>query len=350
MQILDGKVSRNELNENSRGGTEAMVEGLLERVDPQLLDGLQIVVSRLREPLRDDKVRIFWCHDLPGDNESTDVLGEKDSSGKPIGWKKFDKLVFVSHWQKQQYINFYGIDHGRCLVMQNAIIPSKLEDIVKPDPKEEIRVIYHTTPHRGLDIAYAAVNSLVGMHPELKFHVYSSYDIYGWEERNKQYQDLFDAIENHPNMEYYGTVSNDEVRKAVNESHIFGYPSVWPETSCLSLMEAMSGKCVCLHSDLAALPETAANWTYMYGVHEERRRHADLFSSCLDQACHMIKDVPADLPTRLAGMKSYADLFYNWELRKVQWEQFLLSAQEVEPKPVQVPESYEADEFVYRTG
>ena len=350
MQILDGVVQRNELNEKSRGGTEAMVDGLLSRVDKGLLEGLQIVVSRQREPLLDDKIRIFWCHDLPGDHESAQILGEKDSAGKPVGWKKFDKLVFVSHWQKQQYINWFGIDHSRCIVMQNAIVPSKVEDIKKPDPKEEIRVIYHTTPHRGLDIAYAAVNSLVNDHPELKFHVYSSFEIYGWAERNKEYEELFKAIDGHPNMVYHNTVSNEEVRQAVNESHIFGYPSVWPETSCISLMEAMSGKCVCLHSDLAALPETAANWTYMYGVQEDRRKHADLFSSCLDQACHMLKNEPADLPTRLSGMKSYADLFYNWDLRKVQWEQFLLSAREAKPTPVRQLETFEADEFVYKTG
>lgn len=347
MQILDGVVQRNELNAKSRGGTEAMVDGLLERVDKKLLEGTQIVVSRLRGELRDDKRRIFWCHDLPGDPESEKVLGERDSTGKFIGHKKFDKIVFVSHWQKQQYINAYGIPYEKSMVVQNAIEPSVLTPESKPDPEEEVRVIYHTTPHRGLDIAYAGVCNIIKAHPKVKFHVYSSFDIYGWSDRDADFKGLFDAIKEHPNMEYYGTVPNKEVRKAVDSAHIFAYPSVWPETSCMSLMEAMSGGCLCLHSDLAALPETAANWTYMYGVQENKQVHADLFTSCLEQSVAMVQKPPADLEARIRGMKSYTDLFYSWDLRKVQWEQFLMAVQSMPAKPISKSESYEADEFTY---
>ena len=38
---------RNELNKNSQGGTEVMVEGMLSRVDPQLLQNFQIIPSRM---------------------------------------------------------------------------------------------------------------------------------------------------------------------------------------------------------------------------------------------------------------------------------------------------------------
>ena len=41
-------------------------------------------------------------------------------------------------------------------------------------------------------------------------------------------------------MTYHGFKPNDVVRKALSEAHIFAYPSIWVETSCISAIEAMS--------------------------------------------------------------------------------------------------------------
>jgi len=331
-------IAWNEITEKSSGGTEYMARRLRDSFTQEELDHVQIIPSRVRE-LDDTRHRIFWCHDLPGDPES-EILKDR-------GWSKFEKLVFVSNWQKQQYINLFQIPYNKCTVLQNAIDPFPIEAATKNNDK--IRLIYHTTPHRGLDIAYHAVDKLSQVHPEIQLDVYSSFAIYGWDERDKEFQELFDAINKHDNMRYHGTVPNEDVRKAVAEAHIFAYPSTWPETSCISLMEAMSAKCLCVHSDLAALPETAANWTYMYNFTEDKNEHVHIFYACLEQAVNILKEDNGDsMNTRLMGMKSYVDLFYNWELRKTQWEQFLESFKNREPKPVQVLEPYESDEFVYR--
>lgn len=337
-------ISFNEVNTNSSGGTEMMCRRLQQEFTEEELAHVQIIPSRVRD-LDDSKIRLFWCHDLPQDPESSEVL-------KDNGWRKFDKLVFVSHWQKQQYINYFRIPYDKVTVLQNAIDPIDT-DKYKKNP-DKIQIIYHTTPHRGLDIAYHAIDALIEHHPEIEFHVYSSFRIYGWEERDNEFQELYNLIDQHPNMVYHGTVSNEKVREAVAKSHIFAYPSVWPETSCISLMEAMSAKCLCVHSDLAALPETASNWTYMYNFSDDKKNHLNLFANCLHTAITLMKrddkEKKRNLNTRLSGQKSYADLFYSWELRRIQWEQLLHSAKEMKAKPVQQLEEYELDEFVYQVG
>ena len=330
-------IAWNEINENSNGGTEMMARRLRDSFTKEELDHVQIIPSRVRE-LDDDRHRVFWCHDLPNDPESANVLKEN-------GWKQFQKLVFVSHWQKQQYINQFQIPYSKCTVLQNAIDPFTLDEVKKDDDK--IRLIYHTTPHRGLDVAYHAVNILSKKHENIHFDVYSSFAIYGWSERDKEYQELYEAIDKHEHMTYHGTVDNDEVRQAVAKAHILAYPSTWPETSCISLMEGMSAKCLCVHSDLAALPETAANWTYMYNFTENREEHIHLFSACLDAAVNILKSDDKSIETRLMSMKSYADLFYNWELRKTHWTQFLDALRSYESKPIAQLAPYEEDEFVY---
>ena len=336
-------ITFNEVNENSMGGTELMARKLMSLMDEKDLEHVQIIPSRVRD-LMDDKVRVFWCHDLPNDPESMNVL-------KDGGWRKFERLVFVSYWQRQSYVNAFGIPYSKTVVLQNAIDPIPDEWIAeKPDPNEKIKIIYHTTPHRGLDLAYHAMEALAKRHPQLEFNVYSSFKIYGWDQRDEHFQELFDAIEEHPNMVYHGTVSNEEVRKAVAQSHLFAYPSIWPETSCISLMESMSSKCVCVHPDLAALPETAANWTYMYNWSEDKHEHVDRFATCVNMAINALKDGDKSLLSRTSGQKSYTDIFYNWELRSIQWKQFLDSLKEVEPKPVEEKMEYEEEEFVYKTA
>lgn len=334
-------IAWNEVNEKSNGGTEMMARMLRDNFTEKELEHVQIIPSRMRE-LDETKHRIFWCHDLPNDPESKKALENN-------GHSKFAKLVFVSHWQKQQYINAYNLPYHKCTVMQNSIVPFDLEETYKDKDDGKIRMIYHTTPHRGLDIAYNAINSLCETHKNIEFNVYSSFEIYGWKDRDEEYKELFSVIDDHPNMNYHGTVSNEEVRKAVAEAHILAYPSTWPETSCISLMEGMSAKCLCVHSDLAALPETAANWTYMYNYTDNRRDHVMTFAACLDQAIQLMTKNEESTNTRLMGMKSYADLFYNWELRKHQWKQLLESFHGIEPQPIQVLEDYQAEEFVYQS-
>jgi len=329
-------ISWNEVNENANGGTENMARRLDKEFTTEELEHVQIIPSRPRE-LDPDRHRIFWCHDLPQDPESKTAFENN-------GWSRFEKIIFVSHWQKDQYITAYNIPYEKCMVLQNAIdpLPDKIEKNF-----QKIRLIYHTTPHRGLDVAYYAIDRLTKDHPDIEFNVYSSFKIYGWDQRDNEFSDLYKAIADHPNMNYHGTVSNKDVRKAVEQAHIFAYPSTWPETSCISLMEAMSGKCLCVHSDLAALPETSANWTYMYPFNEDKRAHVEVFASCLHQGIVELTKGSQSIESRLLSQKSYADLFYNWELRKVHWAQVLESLKSLDVRPIIETEEFEVGEFVY---
>ena len=325
-------IENNELSKNANGGTELMLRRIYDGYIPrETLEKFQIIPSRVRE-LREDKHRIYIINDLPGDPEVTKAL-EDDH------WRKFHLIVFVSHWQAQRFIEAYGIDWSRCAVMQNAILPIT----PKAMADDKIRLIYHTTPHRGLNILLTVYDELIKRHPEVHLDVYSSFKLYGWEGRDEQFKDLFDFAKNHEKITYHGAVSNDVVRAALQESDIFAYPSTWQETSCLCLMEAMSAGLVCVHPDFAALPETAANWTSMYRWQEDPEKHARVFLSILDATVSEIKKNSEELKVRLQSQKTYADIFYNWNIRKVQWKGLLDNIILNNPTT-----EFEAEQFVYR--
>ena len=331
-EIRDGAFVRNETNQNSFGGTERMTERLAQEIDKDLLSEFQIVSSRVRD-LQDDKIRVFWAHDLPGDPESN-FLRDKNEQNK------FHKFVFVSNWQMQGYISTYDIPWSKCCVLNNAIDP--IEPHSKVDHQKQLRFIYTSTPHRGLNILAPVFDKLCEKYDNIHLDVFSSFKIYGWEQRDEPYQKLFDYIDQHDKMTYHGTQPNEVVREALKESHVFAYPSTWQETSCLSLMEAMSAGCVCAHSNLGALYETASHWTHSYQFHEDPSAHAQIFYGVLDSIIQGYQN--AEFRERLSTTQQYANVFFSWQFRKSEWENLLASLlSSVDDR------SIPAEEFTYKT-
>ena len=308
-------MERNEVNKDSKGGTELLQERLYGGDIPrELLEKVQIVFSRARD-LDPDKKKIYYCHDLPEDPESSRL-------SDPMYRKKFDKFVFVSNWQMEKYNEVRGVEYNRSTVVKNSIVPI---DTTKRTKSDKIRLIYHTTPHRGLQLLVPAFVELCKRHDDITLDVYSSFKIYGWEERDAQYQELFDICRNHPNIKYHGTVSNDEIREALLSADIFAYPSIWKETSCLSLIEAMSAGLLCIHPNLAALSETSMGLTWMYQWNEDANAHAGGFMQVLHQGIEVMRNQREAIEADLKLQKIQVDRVHGWNNKANEWKALLES-------------------------
>lgn len=262
--IYRGAIVDTDLSRNARGGTEMMRDRLLAAVPSDLLDNFAIHFSRPRQ-IYDDVKNIFYAHDLAADPENNILLNN--------GWDKFSKLVFVSHWQRDQYITMYGIPYSKCAVIENAI---ETEFVYTKRPIGPIRFIYHTTPHRGLELLYPIFDALSKEFDNIHLDVFSSFEIYGWKERDVPYSALFNNLKSHSNITYHGSKPNDEVISTLKESHIFLYPCIWVETSCIAMIEAIRCGCTVIHPNLGALPETASGTTIMYEFTEDYNDHANI--------------------------------------------------------------------------
>ena len=308
-------MERNEVNKDSKGGTELLQERLYGGDIPrELLEKVQIVFSRARD-LDPDKKKIYYCHDLPEDPESSRL-------SDPMYRKKFDKFVFVSNWQMEKYNEVRGVEYNRSTVVKNSIVPI---DTTKRTKSDKIRLIYHTTPHRGLQLLVPAFVELCKRHDDITLDVYSSFKIYGWEDRDAQYQELFDICRNHPNIKYHGTVSNDEIREALLSADIFAYPSIWKETSCLSLIEAMSAGLLCIHPNLAALSETSMGLTWMYQWNEDANAHAGGFMQVLHQGIEVMRNQREAIEADLKLQKIQVDRVHGWNNKTNEWKALLES-------------------------
>ena len=295
----------------SQGGTEQMVAGLKQRVPAELLNKFNFICSRVRE-VDTSKRNILWLHDTWDDPESQHLK-------KPDSLKRFEKLVFVSNYQQSTYNIGLDVPYSKGVVLQNAIVPIEKHE----KPKGKINIIYHTTPHRGLEILIPICEFLASKGVDFHLDVYSSFGIYGWPARDEPYLALFERIKNHPNMTYHGWQPNGVIRKALKKAHIYAYPSIWPETSGISVIEAMSAGCNIICPNLAALPETCANFAVMDNWTEANNQPANMFAGILNM---VIDQYWADFnQSRLQYQKMYTDTFYNWDMRVKQWIDFLES-------------------------
>ena len=305
-------MEKNELNQNAKGGTELMQERMHRSLPADLLEKFQIIPSRVRE-LSLNKKHILWLHDLPNDPESQHL---KDA----VQRKRFDKIVAVSDWQMQLYNLVLGLPYSECVVIKNGITPI---DIEKKEFDGTVRIIYHTTPHRGLELLVPVFDKLTEKYDNITLDVFSSFSIYGWSQRDEPYKELFERCKRHPKINYHGAVSNEQIREELKRSHIFAYPSIWPETSCLAAIEAMSAMNLIVCPNYAALPETTAGFANMYQWSENNTDHANKFYNALDLTIKGINEYGID-HMRLAFQKQFADVMYNWDKRiSRQWEGLL---------------------------
>ena len=290
-----------------QGGTELTRLWLHEVADKDLLDAVNIV-SR-PDDYKDGAKNVLWVHDLPADMPFLSSAASR---------QLFDGIVFVSSWQQTVFFMNMGVPYSESTVLRNAIHPINGE---KKTASDEVRIIYHPTPHRGLEVLVPVFMSLCERYDNIHLDVYSNFDIYARPEANKPYEQLYEQCRSHPKIAYHGSQPNEVVREALLGADIFAYPCIWRETSCISAMEAMSAGCLIVAPDYSALPETLANFNISYSWTEDVAAHAGRFAAALSSAIESVED--KSMRSHLADQKKYADKFYSWERRASEWNTYL---------------------------
>jgi len=297
------------------GGTEIIKYELQKRLPQELLNKFQIICDRIIA-LDPNKIRLFWVHNTSYQVDSGHLANR--------GWEKFDKIIFISHYQKEDYQRTYRIPSSHCIVIPHGINPIEVQE-----KSNQLELIYCSTPHRGLSLLVNVFEELAEDY-DISLRVHSSYSIYGWNERQQEFEksSLYSRIQNHSKIKNFGFTKHDELIKSLSQSHIFAYPCVYKETFCLSLLEALSAKCLAVHPDYSCLPETSSNWSLMYSYHENPIQHKEVFKKSLINAIENY----SSYETHLNKQKEYIDIFYNWDAIIPKWISFLESNQNIKTK------------------
>lgn len=325
----------NEISKNSVGGTEITKRSLQASIDPELLKHFQIIPSRVRE-LDVNRIRIYHLHDLPEDPECNKL---RDLNHR----NQFHKLVFSSNWQQQDFVSKLSLPlDEKMLVLETPINPIE----VHTKPTDQVNLVYFSTPQRGLELLVPVFEELSKSHPNIHLHVHSSFLIYGWKELDDKFATLYDRIRAHPQMIYHGVTSQEDLREAMKSYHILAYPNIWKETSCRVLMEAMSAGMLCIHPNLAALPDTSGGLTSQYQYLEDTNKHANMFYQFLEHAISVV--LHEDIQKYLRFVKAYADNRFQLGKVSAQWTHTLEDL--LKQYPTAESRAITSRQFVYRTS
>jgi len=308
---------------------------LEKRLPEGLIDDFQIICSRVRE-LDKDKIKIYWLHDLPEDPETNHL---KESSSRD----RFHKLVFCGNWQYTRYRDYLGVPHdSKSVVIDNGVDPIPAFE----KSKDEVRLIYFSTPQRGLELLVPVFEDLCKKHDNIVLDVFSSYSIYGWEDADKRFEKVFEKCKQHPKINYHGSQPNEVVREALQKAHIMAYPSIWMECNSRATIEAMSAGLLCVHPNYGGLVDTSGGLNFMYQWDNNQQAHASIFHAALSHAIDTVNLESTQNYLKL--VKVYADTRYGWDKIVPQWEGLLRVLKDKYP----TTESRKIQQlmFKYKTG
>jgi len=301
-----------------RGGTELQFEYLKKYVDKKLLDQVQITTSVPEKiPLSKDKINILWQKNSYDQGNLAPWFQDKSNHNK------YDWYVFNSHWNYEKFRYFFDIPTTKCLVIKNGIDDIKPRDLDKK--KDKIKLLFHPTPWRGLNVMLAAMQYIKNSNIELD--VYSSCEVYGEEFKkanDKHYQGLYDQAKELPNVNYIGYKPNEYIKENLHKYDIFAYPNIWEETFCISAVEAMAAGLYLITTDHGALYETCAEFSTYIPYQKSYTNLAKNFAYAIEASAEKLYE--PGVKQHLKMQIDYTNQYYSWVKQSNAWTIFLKGA------------------------
>jgi glycosyltransferase involved in cell wall biosynthesis len=300
---------------NPYGGTEIQLEYLHKYVSKELLDKVNITTSiPEKTPLLIDKTNILWVHN------SYDQPNLYPWFKNKLNHRKYDWYVFNSHWTYEKYRMIFDIPTDISLVIKNGFDDDL---IVKTEfkPKEKLKLVYTSTPWRGLDVLLSAMEQIKTDKVELD--IYSSTQIYGDAFKkisDNQFTALYDKAKTIKNVNYKGYLNHKELMKILHTYDCYIHPSTFEETFCLAAMESLAAGLVTVTTDLGALYETCAEFPIYVPYLKDKEALSKQFAGAIDILPDFINSINADA---MKFQMQYYRQFYHWNVIKTYWERFL---------------------------
>ena len=295
----------------SFGGSENQLRFLLKYLPDESFKDINLILNNANHDLIEkDKINVLWMHHFVNQKEAQN-LGVKDFVDK-IDW-----IVFNSNWNFEKHVYQFKIPENKSIVIKNAIEKINFEE----KPKDKISLIYHTTPWRGLVNLLKVFKNLNLENVEL--NVCSSTIIYGKKFDSvlgKTYENVFNECKKTKNVNYFGFLENKKTIELLKKMHIFAYPSIWPETSCIAAIESMAAGCQSVTTNLGALYETCSPFGIFVNFDRNFNNLEKKYSKTL---LHSIKNYWSDKNQNMLKLqREVINNTYSWDVRSIEWKNF----------------------------
>jgi glycosyltransferase involved in cell wall biosynthesis len=297
------------------GGSEIQLEYLQKHVSKELLDKVNLTISvPEKKPLVIDKPNVLWIQNSYDQPNVAPWFMNKLNHGK------YDWYVFNSHWVYEKYRYHFKIPTENCLIIKNGF-DNDLVLKAQYKPSDKIKLVYTSTPWRGLDVLLGAMEKVKS--DKIELDVYSSTQIYGDQFKDlvdKEYVALYEKAKSLKNVNYKGYTHHKDLVKVLHNYDIFVYPNHWEETSCIAAIEALACGQVGLVTNNGALYETCAEFPIYVPYLTDKKMLVNQFAFAIDTLPEIINNVSDE---QIKFQMEYYKKFYHWSVIKTYWERFL---------------------------
>ena len=114
------------------------------------------------------------------------------------------------------------------------------------------------------------------------------------------------------------------LKENLKDYRMFVYPSIWEETSCISLLESMSAGLYCITTNFGALYETGAEFPMYVPYSNDYKSLARKFAAAIEASADMLHD--SGIQDHLKMQQNYVNRFYDWGAKGQAWTRFLRGA------------------------
>ena len=264
-----------------------------------------IIMSRYIEFLVNYKFNCYklyiWAHDtiLRSLNHYNKNLNELLSLYDNF----IDGCICLTQWHKYLFINIYPSLKDKIYIINNGI---PIEKFPKPVNKIKNSFIYSSRSERGLKKVLELWENINLILPDATLKI-ASYKPFP-DLNSQEDLDIQISIKKYNNITHLGKLNTKELYDLMNESEYWLYPTNYYETSCITAMEMLKSRVICLYYPLAGLTDTMNN----NGI-----------KLIKDQEINQIIELTSEKKEKLIieGEK-YADSCC-WNIRYKEWEKLL---------------------------
>jgi glycosyltransferase involved in cell wall biosynthesis len=277
--------------------------------------------SNLRAMLPSSTRLILWTQHEP-------VQPAMRKLGLPEFRDRWDGIVCVSDWQLNELAKAFDLKPERTKVLRNAIAPCFEKLFLDPEDmgrakSNPLTLAYTSTPYRGLKHLPAIFPEIRKDNPKARLHVYSSMAVYQkHQEMEGVFADIYEALKGTDGVELIGSIAQPDLAQRLATSHILAYPNIFPETSCIAVMEAMAAGLAVVTSKFAALPETMEGFGDLVPIDFKNqskfvRDYTEMLAAEALIGTHVDK---------LWNQVQHMNRDHTWSVRAGQWAEYLNAA------------------------
>jgi glycosyltransferase involved in cell wall biosynthesis len=202
------------------------------------------------------QLKIFWTGDS-FDQIQNFGLGDKRVQ------RLVDSFFAVSAWHAATLCEQSGFPVEKVEIVPYGVHVPFFQKNIERHPR---RLLYSSTPFRGLELLPNIFRKLKNEFEDLELLVCSGFEVYRRSAQDKAidlresaFAPLFEQLRQLPGCEVVGGLRQEILAEKMLSSSILAYPNTFPETFCITALEAQAAGCVPVTSALGALPETVGD-------------------------------------------------------------------------------------------